>query len=374
MSALTNQTSTSSAYFSAVSSLTSSPTQEIYASSLASLSKVFDDLRRSGTFSTNEEIDDVSTEDIPYLSLPYYLSLCERNVADLDSGSRAEQRRKKLTRGLDLLVAFVGQCEKMRVVEGEEIDGYNRLIYSAAADDDDDGSGERKYAKKMTAGENREAKIARYKMAKSIENEVGRMRGVRDRRRRLGVAKDEDFEGFGDEEVLVREVRVLPSHKITPCSPHAHPMLNPCSPHAHLTPKPQLELKNLKRLVVVSVDEIVSIHQELEMLTMMCEMEKARTHKTQAPPRPTPADMMNNNNNNNANANAPKIPNLQISQDPISGQLIFKREEIRKGVFRPGWNLPTMTLEELGEIEMRDAIEREKRQKEAEVLEKEVSL
>jgi len=122
------------------------------------------------------------------------------------------------------------------------------------------------------------------------------------------------------------------------------------------------------------VDEIVSIHQELEMLTMMCEMEKARTHKTQAPPRPTPADMMNNNNNNNANANAPKIPNLQISQDPISGQLIFKREEIRKGVFRPGWNLPTMTLEELGEIEMRDAIEREKRQKEAEVLEKEVSL
>ena len=55
-----------------------------------------------------------------------------------------------------------------------------------------------------------------------------------------------------------------------------------------------------------------------------------------------------------------------ISKDTTTGQLRFKRDEIRSRVFQPGWSQPTMTLEELGEREYRQAMEREVRQKQAE--------
>ena len=55
----------------------------------------------------------------------------------------------------------------------------------------------------------------------------------------------------------------------------------------------------------------------------------------------------------------------RITKDQ-SGQIQVKREEIRSKVFRPGWNQPTMSLEELGEREYHAAMERDARQKEAE--------
>lgn len=55
-----------------------------------------------------------------------------------------------------------------------------------------------------------------------------------------------------------------------------------------------------------------------------------------------------------------------ITKQPGSGQLQFKRDEIKSKVFRPGWSQPTMTLEEFGEREYRQAMEREEQQKKAE--------
>jgi immunoglobulin-binding protein 1 len=55
----------------------------------------------------------------------------------------------------------------------------------------------------------------------------------------------------------------------------------------------------------------------------------------------------------------------RVTKDAF-GQLQVKREEIRSGVLRPGWNQPTMSLEELAEREVRDALEREERQRSAE--------
>lgn len=44
--------------------------------------------------------------------------------------------------------------------------------------------------------------------------------------------------------------------------------------------------------------------------------------------------------------------------------MLSTRETIQAQVFRPSWRQPTMSIEEFAEIEMRDAIEREKRAKE----------
>ena len=55
-----------------------------------------------------------------------------------------------------------------------------------------------------------------------------------------------------------------------------------------------------------------------------------------------------------------------ITQDHTTGQLQIRREEIRAKVFQPGWNLPTMSLDELAEREVRAAEERTVRQRDAE--------
>ncbi|KAI2495450.1 Immunoglobulin-binding protein [Fragilaria crotonensis] len=59
-----------------------------------------------------------------------------------------------------------------------------------------------------------------------------------------------------------------------------------------------------------------------------------------------------------------------ITKDTMTGQLNIRKEEIRSQVFRPGWNQPTMSLEELGEREVREAMAREERQKVAEAQQK----
>ena len=40
--------------------------------------------------------------------------------------------------------------------------------------------------------------------------------------------------------------------------------------------------------------------------------------------------------------------------------------KIAEGVFKPGYNMPTMTLEEFGDMEYKEAMEREARMKEIE--------
>ena len=56
----------------------------------------------------------------------------------------------------------------------------------------------------------------------------------------------------------------------------------------------------------------------------------------------------------------------RITQDPTSGDLIFKKEQLKSQVFRPSWNQPTMSLQELADIEVAQAKEREQKQKIAE--------
>ena len=55
-----------------------------------------------------------------------------------------------------------------------------------------------------------------------------------------------------------------------------------------------------------------------------------------------------------------------ITQDSTTGQLQFRRQEIRSQVLRPGWNQPTVSLEELADREVSAAREREANQKRAE--------
>ena len=63
----------------------------------------------------------------------------------------------------------------------------------------------------------------------------------------------------------------------------------------------------------------------------------------------------------------PNRPGLQVTHvnmDPTSGLLTSRKESIKAGVFQPGHRLPTMTIEELADIEVAAALERQKKSKE----------
>lgn len=325
----------------ALAALGQSPTPQIYSATLPSLIRVSNLLRSSATFSPNEEIDDVQTTSLKFLALPYWLGMCEC-YGEAPGG--AEERRRRLMRGREFLVAFVGTCEKMRIVEPNDIPGFEELVYQDGGADDDEGNlSSRSSRARMTAGESREAKIARFKLSQKLSSALSQLRGLSSRRSRLDLAPSDDLEGHGDEENMMREV----------------------------------EICELKRLCVVSLDEINGIGSELEMVNMMAEMEKSRgvgggggdsrqqQQKTVSPP--TPHQLHNGTATTNLQQ---RIPNLQINQDPATGQLVFKREQVRDGVFRPFWNLPTMSLEEFGDREYAEAMERAEKEKASEIASK----
>ena len=130
-----------------------------------------------------------------------------------------------------------------------------------------------------------------------------------------------------------------------------------------------------------------SSKSELEMLNMAIKFEAMRGQSNK------PDARMSDNSRIEQRPNKSQQPLqlTQITQDPISGQLQFnkqqisngtlqsiglptssfngqqiQRQKIAEGVFKPSWNLPTMSLEELAERERADAIARSKSQKESE--------
>jgi len=190
----------------------------------------------------------------------------------------------------------------------------------------------------MTQAQVREAKIARFRVRKAQREEVERLVALRERRNRLGVADQDEVDGY-DDDGLERNIA----------------------------------LAELLGHAADALDEIQSSKKELEMLEMAVMMEKERgemwRHKGSgidtgnamsplAPPPPPPPPP-------NSLLNKP-MEVTRVTRDPVNGQLQLKREEIKSTVFRPGWNQPTMTLQQYGDMEVARAREREARQKQTE--------
>ena len=52
------------------------------------------------------------------------------------------------------------------------------------------------------------------------------------------------------------------------------------------------------------------------------------------------------------------IDRIQVQNDDVNDRMTLK-SQYQKQVFQPGHNLPTMSLEELGDMELADALERQ---------------
>lgn len=276
---------------------------------------VQNDVDALNLFSSNETMEDISTKSLPFLAIEHFLAMALVGLP-VQPGNMAE-RKKLVRRSLELWSSFLGKLEKLELLSNEEIKEYHQLMEEVGDDE---------LLSRALPPPNREAKIARFKARQQTKKEIERLEALRDRRQRCGIAVEEEVDGY-DDEGLQRTIA----------------------------------LQDLCLQKADALENWAQSKQELPMIEMMVQREVESqqiqrhhgTHSTSAnEERPPPLS-------------GKPLQVTRITKDAM-GQIQVKREEIRSKVFRPGWNQPTMSLEELGEREYKAAIEREARQKEAE--------
>jgi len=294
-------------------------------------------------------VADLPTPSLPLLSLDYHIARCHLHGTSGAGPGGARRRLSDLDRARQFLRCFVENVvENLRAHEdavdwdhcqgagdkivGKEVVEEYRRILAAEEEETDAGDGVFGGTSRMTAGVRRENKIARFRAKRAAESNRGRLRALLERRVRLGMDDGDEGDEEGDDP-LTREANMM----------------------------------DLSFHVSDAVEEWGAILEERAMLMFAAKREEAggdgddagaAAAHTDGRRRPAPG--------------GPRPPTgpmklTHLSQRP-DGSIQMTREEIRNGVFRPSWNQPTMTLQELGDREVADALAREASQKESEAL------
>ena len=286
------------------------------------------DVQALALFSKNETIEDVSTKSIPFLATDHFLAIALGNLP-VEPGAMA-LRKENIIRCLTLWAHFLERLEVLEILSKEETNEFHCLMEAqqqqTEQEQEQDGLTSNTFGR--GAPVDRDAKIARYKAKQQQRQEIEKLKALMDRRNRCGISPEDAMNGH-DLDSLERS----------------------------------LTLKELHMFKVEALENWVQSVQELPMIERMIKMDAERQQN----------EKYTGNGDNSIDANRrpppPSNKGLQvthISQDAATGQLRFKRDEIRSKVFQPGWSQPTMSLEDLGEREYREAMEREERQKQAE--------
>jgi immunoglobulin-binding protein 1 len=263
-------------------------------------------------FSSNDTIEDASTKSIPLLALEHFLAMA---LVSLPAGpGMMQERRANVFNSLDLWASFLNKLERLELLSKDEVREYHDLM------DETDPT-------KLPPPVDREAKIARFKAKQQAKKEAERLKSLRERRQRLGTSTEDEMDGH-DEESLERTVALT-------------------------------ELSIFKG---EALENWSSAKREIPMIEMMVKMEEERQRTNRHQGEQSEQD----DGQRRPPPSGKPLKVTHITKNSGSGQLQIKREEIRSQVFRPGWNQPTMSLEELGDREVRQALEREERQRQSE--------
>jgi hypothetical protein len=265
--------------------------------------------------SSNEDLNDIATSYLPYLSLEHLLA---EAYVDLPMQNGMAERLGNLRRACDLWQAFFEKLERLDLLSSEEKKQSHALLeIQERLDDNNDNQ-----SPILPPPVSREMKIARFQLQKDAQQEKEQLKSLQERRRRLNIALNETMDGH-DDESLERSLALTITGKI----------------HK-----------------VQAFDGWGSVLQELPLCARMAREQsqnQSQQHRYTSPPQRPPQGK--------------GLKVTQITQDMNTGQLRLERQEIKANVLRPGWNQPTMTLEELGEREVQQALARDQAQKEAEL-------
>ena len=339
---------------------------------LNDVSKLLDIL---GVFSSNEGEDDIKTSDLQYLLvdhmvgklLPLAITSSPqplRPQAPLPQPPQQQQQQHlppkflfdpwarlwTLKRSRVAHIAFLSRCDKLDLIAGPEFEFYesyvrNKDAAANGANDDEERDGYFQFESIVTLGSRggrsspvlknglryRTNKIERYTRKRANKERLEQLK-------RGGAAGScHEYSGGGNtfeaDEELAREYALL------------------CVAIA----------------IQESLEDVGSIHEELAVLERMTATTAEDSGARHGPKWHTSAGMETPPGTalaSNGTALDPNRPGLHVTHfsiDDSSGILTSRKENIKAGVFQPSHRLPTMTIEELANIEVAAALERQQK-------------
>ena len=360
---------------------------------IAILTKLQTQISHSGIISTNETLDDVSTLSLELVSVEYQLGRAylmlptypspSVNSNDVNGNGSSHTssvtsngpspsilRKQNVTRAMEYYHSFLKKLEQLGddMLQPETLKEYHSMLDLQDMNSTDNGSSNSSVLSAgpaiMNPSQIRQLKIQRYQRKKSTIAKRQQLTSQLQRRTRLELPEEETLDGY-DADSLMRTINI----------------------------------ETLRMYAEESLEELQSSQSELEMLDMSIKMERSRVDiggdvrmnrmPSSAASSGGGGSRMSGGYYDPRQQQQPKGPMqmTQITQNPVTGELIYtkqhisngqiqpipqqaqttiRRQDIAEGVFKPSWNQPTMTLAELGEIERNEAIARSEAQKLAE--------
>lgn len=324
---MTENESISESFAKAVALVTSNPDHAV-----EQLTQLQERIARAALFSTNETLEDLSTNAIPLLALDHYLATALTNVPTGPGSSGMAARLHNLERAGALWSQFLRTLDRLELLSTQH-QGECQVLEDLSSG----GSDVSDTARMAPPTTHREAKIARHRAKQAAQQAQQRLRALTERRRRLGVEADDTLDGH-DDESLQRETA----------------------------------LKGLEIHTQEAIEEWTNVIREMPMLTRMVKQLQQQpsatgddrhgtsgqsdTRQRQQQPPPQSA----------AARGGPPLQLTHITKDAATGRIQVHRDTAREQVFRRGWNQPTMSLEELADRETAEARARAERQQTAE--------
>ena len=376
--------------------------------SISILQKLQTQISHSNLISNNELLDDISTSTLELLSVDYHLgraflllptyfpqpSVSDDN--DKESNGRngsssltssnstttspSKLRKQNVIRAMEYYHSYLKRLEQLSennnnkdetLLSDDTIKEYHTYLDMDDMNSDrgteENDSNERGAKLVMNPSQIREMKIQRYKRKKTLSTQTQLLQSKLQQRTRLNISHEETFDNHNYES-LIRT----------------------------------LYIEQLKLYAEETLDELYSSRNELDMLDMSIKMEESRMlgmgdgrmNRMSSHAAAAAARMSSGSNNGLANGSREgsqqqqPMSMTQITQNPLTGELEYAKQEIsngqlkstsapqstilpqrqniKEGIFKPSWNLPTMSLDELADKERTEAIQRSNDQKLAE--------
>ena len=278
--------------------------------------------------SDSETLDDIPTSSLPFLLLEHHLAMALVNAKPTNTNDMAEGRLANLQRACTLWsVGWWRRLEDMEALTAEDVKSYHAVLEQQEHSDEDNNS----RRSMLLAAPDRNAKLERHRKLQQVTAEQARLQSLRQRRSRLGITDTEAMDGFDDAESLERSLAMT-----------------------------QLELAK-----TTSLEEWQSTLRELPLLEHMIARQKS------SPQQQSRSDQ-DSRRRQQQKQRPMQVTHIAKDGTTSTGPLLAnpnhrlqQRETLQSQVLRPGWNQPTMSLDELAEREVRDALEREQRQRDA---------